>query len=601
MKTVSGSVRWYALVGAIAVVLATLAYLQYRAIGQISRASAGQILATLQGALMDFRQGVERELTPLGRQFALDDGLDRDTALTELTERFAEWQRASAHPKLVSELYIWRDVGSAPQLLRLDPSSRRFGPAKWPQDAAPLQAKLQEMSAGLSSPNSPIHLDSGAEFHGPRHGRDHPEYAFGWFIDQRIPMLVHPVPERTQAGAPPQVAWIMLRLNRDTLWSHLFPEVAQRTFGEGERAAEEFAFSDGTPAHTLVLSSDGQFGKPGSPEPDAVLNIFGRPLTVVKKGQDSHTTGSLPPAFNFTPDRPLRIDPLEYETNNTDWAILGKSQKGSIDAAVKSLFYRSLATNFGVLLLLTIAIVSLIVSTQRARQLSQMQMDFVANISHELRTPLTGISAAAQNIVDGVVQKPERVVSYGNAILRQSHNLSDLVEQILLFSATQKQRYRYMLEPVQVSGLVSAALERTSTVLKQAGAEVEVNVAPDLPEVNVDRKAMVHCLQNLITNAVKYGGAKPWVGIQAHRNGTEGRDEIEIAVRDRGIGIGPDQLRLIFEPFYRTPDATAAQIHGSGLGLPLAKSIAEAMGGRLTVDSAPNEGSTFTVHLPTLK
>jgi len=74
--------------------------------------------------------------------------------------------------------------------------------------------------------------------------------------------------------------------------------------------------------------------------------------------------------------------------------------------------------------------------------------------------------------------------------------------------------------------------------------------------------------------------------------------EILIAVADRGIGIGSDDLKHVFEPFFRGPAATSAQIHGSGLGLPLAKTIAEAMGGRLTIESVPEQGSTFTVHLP---
>jgi signal transduction histidine kinase len=106
-------------------------------------------------------------------------------------------------------------------------------------------------------------------------------------------------------------------------------------------------------------------------------------------------------------------------------------------------------------------------------------------------------------------------------------------------------------------------------------------------------------LQNLIANAVKYGGESRWIGIRALiADGPDRRKEISITVEDKGIGIGQEELKRIFDPFYRTPAATAAQIHGSGLGLPLAKTIAEAMGGRLTVTSVPRKGSAFTVHLP---
>jgi signal transduction histidine kinase len=103
----------------------------------------------------------------------------------------------------------------------------------------------------------------------------------------------------------------------------------------------------------------------------------------------------------------------------------------------------------------------------------------------------------------------------------------------------------------------------------------------------------------LITNALKYGSEQKWIGIQARltEHGLKGK-EVQISVADRGIGIAAEEIRHIFEPFYRSPSVTAAQIHGTGLGLPLAKSIVEAMQGQVTVKSAPGRGSTFTLHLP---
>ena len=117
--------------------------------------------------------------------------------------------------------------------------------------------------------------------------------------------------------------------------------------------------------------------------------------------------------------------------------------------------------------------------------------------------------------------------------------------------------------------------------------------------VSGDFKALAHCVQNLISNAIKYGGDGHWIGIRVlAANGSSGIQEVSISVSDRGIGINRKDLTHVFEPFYRTPEVTAAQIHGSGLGLPLARKITEAMGGRLTVESALGKGSTFTIHLP---
>jgi two-component system sensor histidine kinase SenX3 len=105
-------------------------------------------------------------------------------------------------------------------------------------------------------------------------------------------------------------------------------------------------------------------------------------------------------------------------------------------------------------------------------------------------------------------------------------------------------------------------------------------------------------LQNLITNALKYGGPARWVRISARAvPGRRGRD-VEIAVSDRGLGITARDLPHVFEPFYRGSDALERQIHGNGLGLSIVKSVIDAHGGRVTVTSVPGSGSTFTIRIP---
>jgi signal transduction histidine kinase len=143
-------------------------------------------------------------------------------------------------------------------------------------------------------------------------------------------------------------------------------------------------------------------------------------------------------------------------------------------------------------------------------------------------------------------------------------------------------------------------MENTAELVREAGFVVEQHVEPDLPSIVGDLSALSHCLQNLIGNAIKYSGQTRWICIRAlldeARN--KGSREIQISVEDRGIGIDESDLPHIFEPFYRSPAVSAAQIHGTGLGLLLAKSIAEAMNGKLTVESKLGIGSTFTLHLP---
>jgi signal transduction histidine kinase len=241
---------------------------------------------------------------------------------------------------------------------------------------------------------------------------------------------------------------------------------------------------------------------------------------------------------------------------------------------------------------------------QRSRMLSRMQlaelqMEFVASVSHELRTPLAVIRSAADNLADGVIRDRDAMRKYGGILQHQSRNMGELVDQILLFASTEDRTNRYVLEPVPVEEIVGTAIADTEIMVKSAGFTLDVEIDPELPPVMGDLVGISQCLQNLIGNAVKYGGDDRRITLRAARFGGHrgSGGELRISVSDRGIGIDSSEIKFIFDPFYRSPRVQAAQIHGTGLGLPLAKRIAEAMGGRLTVVSQLSAGSTFTLHL----
>jgi signal transduction histidine kinase len=122
---------------------------------------------------------------------------------------------------------------------------------------------------------------------------------------------------------------------------------------------------------------------------------------------------------------------------------------------------------------------------------------------------------------------------------------------------------------------------------------VERDLQPDLPPVLADAAALRRAVQNLVENAVKYGGQAGWLGVRAHRSGS---GQVEITVADRGPGIRAEDLPHLFKPFFRGRHAAAGGVPGSGLGLSLVRHIAEAHGGRVTVETG--EGSAFTLHLP---
>jgi signal transduction histidine kinase len=238
-----------------------------------------------------------------------------------------------------------------------------------------------------------------------------------------------------------------------------------------------------------------------------------------------------------------------------------------------------------------------------AVQLAKLHMDFVASMSHELRTPLTVIRSAAENIADGVVEGREQLLKYGSVIRNQSRQMTDLVNQILLFVSTRERRSHYVHQPLQVSHIIRSAVENTAELSREAGFVVEEQIEADLPCVMGDLPALSRCLQNLIGNAIKYSGHSRWVRVRGFRErpGPLGQYEVGISVQDHGIGIDKSELPHIFEPFYRSPAVRDAQIHGTGLGLPLSRSIVEAMGGKLTVESKLGSGSIFTVHMHAAK
>lgn len=278
-----------------------------------------------------------------------------------------------------------------------------------------------------------------------------------------------------------------------------------------------------------------------------------------------------------------------------------EQQLANLDATSRRTIVR-----VGAVLAITLAFaLTSVWAIQRSRmmgaiQLAKLQMEFVASVSHELRTPLAVISSAADNLADGLIKGQEDLKKYGAAIQNQSRQMTELVNQILLFAATKDSKNRLALGPLEVPPILHSVIHQTSELARGSGFNVELQVDPALPLVLGDSSALVRCLQNMIVNAVKYGGKGKWIGVRAFLGESElrGQKEIRIAVHDRGIGIARSELPHVFEPFYRSPAVVAEQIHGTGLGLSLSKSLAEAMGGRLTVASELGSGSVFTLHLP---
>ena len=621
--------RWVA-IPAMAAVLVGLAVLQYRWSGQVSDATRAQMLANLHMSLMSFRQDFGHELGTVAAEIrTIADNPDA-TNPKELSEQFHRLQQTAAHPNLVSHIYLWADP-THQEPLRFDPANGQFERTAWPAQFDPMQQRLLE----ITTAHHPV--AGGPEAHERvRHFEFAPRRNFGgrqrqgagrgagmrgrmqemmmpWAIDQSIPAVAYPIRHHTSSDGPvnrADVTWLIIQLNPSVLQKEIFPELTQKFFGSASGMDYYVTVKAvGNDGERVVYSSGAGSAEEKDRPPDAALNLIGPPF-----GRGGPPDGGME-FFSGPPRRPgaqqsdeqhmamlerlPRFDPFHYAQGQDMWQVTATHKSGSVEAAVGALRRRNLMASFGVLGVLAITMGLIVVASQRARRLARLQMDFVAGVSHELRTPLAVISSAAENIADGVVEDKQQVVRYGNTIVKQSRQLTQLVEQVLLFAATQQPQRNLAYGRVTVSEVIDAALEGTSSEVAAAGFTVERGLKADCRAVNADFSALVRSLQNLITNAVKYGGENRWLRISAAAVKGAGRvEEVKLTVEDKGIGIGKDEIKHIFEPFYRSPAVSESGIHGTGLGLPLARTIVEAMGGRLTASSELGKGSAFTIHLP---
>jgi two-component system, OmpR family, sensor histidine kinase SenX3 len=609
------------LVFVLTAVLIVLAVLQYRWSGQVSEAENEHMRSNLRTSMDQFRRQFHHELEELGSLARPNNSiLDRRDWKSYAKSCSAIFRHSNSH--WVRNVYLWiRDDSGTVRLLRLNREPAAFEETSWPSTLEIIRARQSRFFPASFRP----------EFSFP---------PFSWTLLSRIPLMVQPLMDNPTPPENPGFGmrwsgYVMIELNEETIFKQVFPELAQKIFQDPGGYRYYVAVVDEKKSGNLLFQSDPELTVQSFARYDEKMPLFEkrrerfdpmalRPETESQSGNRdrqpfrdkprpprSAADRQPPGPGNFSlPGIPMRPAPdfqggprlmslIQFEDDNSEWQLIARHREGSLEAAVAQVRCRNLAISFGSLLLLAASMALIVVSARRAQRLARLQLDFVAGVSHELRTPLAVICSAGDNLAEGILETSRRSVKeYGQLILHEGRKLSGMVEQILQYTATHRRTRHINLREEDLNTLADSVLEQMQPVIDSSGFKVEKSLEPGLPPVRVDSEAVLRCIHNLIQNALKYSGESRWIGIRTMTVSAKHNMEVRLLVEDRGMGIAGNDLPHIFEPFYRGSAARDAQIHGTGLGLFLARDALLAMQGNLSVESIPGKGSTFTIHLP---
>lgn len=222
-------------------------------------------------------------------------------------------------------------------------------------------------------------------------------------------------------------------------------------------------------------------------------------------------------------------------------------------------------------------------------QLAQTKSDFVSNVSHELRTPLALISMFAETLLLQRVKSEEKKSEYIEIIFKETSRLTRIVNRILNFSQVEAERKKYHFISMDINTIVEELMHDYSFHLKHNGFDYEFEQVDELVNIEADKESIYEALVNLMDNAIKYSQEDKFIAIRTKVRG----EHAIIEVQDKGIGIPKENMKQIFDKFFRVSEGNVHTVQGAGLGLSLVSSIMEAHGGNIELESKLGEGSIF--------
>lgn len=230
---------------------------------------------------------------------------------------------------------------------------------------------------------------------------------------------------------------------------------------------------------------------------------------------------------------------------------------------------------------------------ERLREMDEMKTQFLSNVGHELRTPITCIVGFAECLRYPQVDEEKRL-EFADSILRQSGRLKNLIDQVLDLSEFTHRQIRMHTEEGNLNELVEEVAKSLRVDMEEKNLSLDLELSAGLPPARFDRDRTKRAIRNLLDNAIKFSHPNGKVRVESRAAG----EEVEITVKDEGVGIPDRAIGTIFDPFRQVDGSETRRHGGAGIGLSLVKEIVEGQSGSVTVASAEGEGSTFTIRLP---
>jgi signal transduction histidine kinase len=220
--------------------------------------------------------------------------------------------------------------------------------------------------------------------------------------------------------------------------------------------------------------------------------------------------------------------------------------------------------------------------------------EFVANVSHEIKTPITAIGGAVETLLSGAIHNEKEAKEFLEIALNHTNRLNNIVDDLLALSKIETKEIKIDFVPVNLKNLINNVVKLLGDSIHLKNQLLNIDIPVDIPKIPADEKKLEQVFFNLLDNAIKFTPENGKISVRVENL----QDTVRIDISDTGIGIPDEHINRIFERFYRVDAARSREMGGTGLGLAIVKHIIQLHNGRITVESRPGKGSSFSVFLP---